>query len=88
MTESVQIRVGFEMLTKYSPIIFANFDEYFVNLRKNDNSYQYIQVYQVPPERLMHENCEKNPILMCFIRKGKVPGSITIGTPFLSNSVT
>ena len=32
MTESVQPRVDWEMVTKYSLIIFANLDEYFVNL--------------------------------------------------------
>ena len=37
MTESVLPYVDCEMVTKYSPIFFVNFDEYFVNIYDNSN---------------------------------------------------
>ena len=38
VTENIQV-VDFEMVTKYSPIFFANFDEYFLNLCNNSDMY-------------------------------------------------
>ena len=35
VTENIQPRVDYEMVTKYSPIFLENFDEYFVNLCKH-----------------------------------------------------
>ena len=83
VSESVQQRIHCEMVTNFSAIFSATFDEYFVNLCKNTDrsnmDFQYINVCHIPHHHqdLANVNVWKTIFEPYIIANKAVPHAIT-----------